>query len=338
MDSFGYNLTSNNKAIIKRYLASSNTSIIIPSKLFGNDVIALDDNAFYGELKFTGTVEIQNGVKTIGSYAFATCKNLKKLIIPASVEEIKDGAFANCESLEEVRFMGNMPKIGNDLFKNTMFVNVMYFVSARGWDGSVFAGRLTHPMSETNTYMDESEDDYGGRNFRGGDGEYQEEEHFGGGGGHYEEGELVQEDALEEDLFQYEEPQYMDEVNVFNRIGVGSMANTSLKNVSNPIEAFRLRLSGVFNKVKQSSRLTEADLAILLEPIAVIENIKFKNPAGYLIGYVASEKGYKITEKGYKTAFDLLDLINDAKSEIITPADIIRYAVFWISVRTNYIN
>jgi hypothetical protein len=325
MDSFGYNLTSNNKVTLKKYLSSNNSSVIIPSKLFGHDVISIDDAAFYNESKFTGSVEIQHGIKTIGSYAFAKCKNLQKIILPSSIDEIKDGVFSDCESLEEVRFLGNMPKIGKDLFKNSMFVKVMYYVTSRGWESHTVAGREAVPIPEGETYLDESDDDNVSR--RGGSGTY------------YEEGELVQDDEDEkEDMFQYEEPMYMDEINVFQRTGVGSMATTSLKNVANPIEAFRLRLSGVFNKVKHASRLTESDLAVMLEPIAIIENIKFKNPAGFLVGYIASEKGYQITERGFRAASELLDLINDVKSEIITPADIIRYGVFWISVRKNYIN
>lgn len=334
MDSFGYNLTSNNKAIIKKFLGPSTRAIIIPSKLFGIDVIAIDDSAFYNETKFTGVVELQQGIKTIGSYAFAKCKNLIKIILPMSVEEIKDGAFSDCPLLEEVRFLGNMPKIGKELFKNSVIVKVMYYVTARGWERPTFADRETEAIDEDG---DHQEDDISDDVFQRNDDFFQTDDRQQRGD-YYDEGEEVPDEEKEEDLFQYEEPRYMDEINAFERAGVGSMANTSLKNVSNPIEAFRLRLSGVFNKVKRQSMLTEGDLAVMLEPIAIIENIKFKNPAGYLVGYIASEKGTRITEKGFKAAFDLLDIINDVKTMILSPPDIIRYAVFWIYVKTTYIN
>ena len=331
MDSFGYDLTSDKKAIIKKYLGSISHAVIVPAKLFGNDVVAIGDNAFHNEIKFTGAVELTHGIKIIGSYAFAKCENIEKIVLPSSIEEIKDGAFSDCDSLEEVVFLGNMPKIGKDLFKQTMFVKVRYYATSRGWESSTFAGREAEPISETETYIDQSDDDEmlpRGNRYR--DEDLQEGDVYG-------EGELLH-DEQEEDLFQYEEPRYMAEVNVFERVGVGSVATTSIKNLANPIEAFRLRLSGIFNKVKQSSKLSESDLVVMLEPISIIENIKFKSPAGYLLGYIASERGYQSSEKGFKLALDLLPFINDGKSDIITPPDIIRYMVFWISVRKNYLN
>lgn len=51
---------------------------------------------------FEGVLEIPDGVKEIGDYAFMGCKNLNSVIIPDSVERIGVGAFYRCTSLQNV--------------------------------------------------------------------------------------------------------------------------------------------------------------------------------------------------------------------------------------------
>ena len=48
------------------------------------------------------TVVIENGVTTIGSYAFYRCKNMASINIPASVTSIGEDAFSGCSSLTDV--------------------------------------------------------------------------------------------------------------------------------------------------------------------------------------------------------------------------------------------
>ena len=327
MDSFAYEVTSDHKSVITKYIGSKNPAIVIPAVLFGREVVAIKDNSFLGDARFSSSVEIQSGIKYIGKYAFAKCAELTKVILPSTIEIIDDGAFADCNSLEEIRFMGNIPKIGKDIFKNSLFATVFYYGTSRGWESNTFAGRPTQVISETDTFFGESDDEEDG-DTRG--------DFFGEEELLADEPELKDDQQYEEDMFEYEEPRYMAEINVFQRVGVGSVASTSLKNVSNPIEAFRLRVGGVFNKIKHTSRLSEADLATMLEPISNIPNIRFKNPAGFILGYIASDRGKKLTESGFKSAISLVELINDVKV-IITPPDIIRYAYFWISISSKYL-
>lgn len=327
MDSFGYELTSDNKIIITKFIGSKNPAIVIPSNLFGKEVVGIKDNSFLGDARFSSSVEIQSGIRYIGKHAFARCSELAKVTLPSTIEVIDDGAFADCNSLEEVRFMGNIPKIGKDIFKNSLFVTVFYYGTSRGWDSGTFAGRPAQVIAETDTFLGESDDEDAG-DVTG--------DFFGEDELLADEPEPKDEQQYEEDMFEYEEPRYMAEVNVFQRVGVGSVSSTSLKNVSNPIEAFKLRVGGVFNKIKHTSKLSEADLAKMLEPVSNIPNIRFKNPAGFILGYIASDKGKKLSDTGFKSANSLLELINDVKV-IITPPDIIRYASFWLSISSKYL-
>ena len=55
----------------------------------------------------------------LGSYSFAGCKNLTKIIIPNSVSEIAIYSFSNCYNLQELtipkRFKHNIKKIFQDV-------------------------------------------------------------------------------------------------------------------------------------------------------------------------------------------------------------------------------
>jgi len=72
------------------------------------------------------TVDIINGVTSVGSNAFAGCSSLKKLLIPETVTSIKTGAVDNCEALEDITYVGsdenwNNVEIntGNDIFQTS---------------------------------------------------------------------------------------------------------------------------------------------------------------------------------------------------------------------------
>ena len=56
-------------------------------------------------------VEIANGVTNISEYVFADCKNLTKVSLPNSLEEIGANAFANCRRLYEIYSYASIPPL-----------------------------------------------------------------------------------------------------------------------------------------------------------------------------------------------------------------------------------
>ena len=58
------------------------------------------------------TCVIENGVTSIGNYAFDYCKSLTSVTIPDSVESIGDGAFRDCTSLASVTIPNSVTSIG----------------------------------------------------------------------------------------------------------------------------------------------------------------------------------------------------------------------------------
>lgn len=62
----------------------------------------------------SGSVEIPDGVTTIGFSAFNGCKNIKNIIIPESVVEIESRAFEGCKNLVSVDIPSKISSIPKD--------------------------------------------------------------------------------------------------------------------------------------------------------------------------------------------------------------------------------
>ncbi|MCD7712775.1 MAG: leucine-rich repeat protein, partial [Firmicutes bacterium] len=62
------------------------------------------------------TVVFEDGVTSIGMYAFYNCTSLESITIPESVTSIDYMAFYNCSSLTEITFKGDAPGFGEDVF------------------------------------------------------------------------------------------------------------------------------------------------------------------------------------------------------------------------------
>ena len=63
------------------------------------------------------TVVIEDGVTSIGAYAFENCSKLKSVSIPNSVQKINVGAFRYCESLDNVELPDGIKFIAQYLFQ-----------------------------------------------------------------------------------------------------------------------------------------------------------------------------------------------------------------------------
>ena len=75
-----------------------------------------------GEQAFKGvpiqTLTIPKGVKKLGSWAFAECKNLKTIVLPEGIEIFeKYEVFGGCEALESINIPASLTNLGYKAFK-----------------------------------------------------------------------------------------------------------------------------------------------------------------------------------------------------------------------------
>lgn len=90
------------------------TVIEIPKKIDDYIVVKIQDNAF-AEHPSLISITIPKTVKVIGSYAFASCKRLKKVILEDGVQYINDWAFISC-NIEDIEFPESLIYLGENAF------------------------------------------------------------------------------------------------------------------------------------------------------------------------------------------------------------------------------
>ena len=77
-------------------------------------IVSIGKNAFRETA--LESITLGDGLLSLELYAFMACNELKKVILPSSLEFIEDGCFRNCENLVDIELPQNLYSIGIDLF------------------------------------------------------------------------------------------------------------------------------------------------------------------------------------------------------------------------------
>lgn len=104
------------KSVITGYTGSEK-EVIIPSDLDGNTVTALEKGIFEGNKRIEKII-IPESVDLVGSNAFASCGNLKKITIKSHLEVIPRGMCNDCPKLEEVNLPDSIVTVDTFAFDN----------------------------------------------------------------------------------------------------------------------------------------------------------------------------------------------------------------------------
>lgn len=88
---------------------STSTDIVIPGKLYGRDVVAIEQGSFYGDTAINSIV-IPDSVTSIGDNVLFNCPNLKSVTIGKGITSIPENTIYSCEALESITVTPGNPK------------------------------------------------------------------------------------------------------------------------------------------------------------------------------------------------------------------------------------
>lgn len=141
--------------------------------------------------------------------------------------------------------------------------------------------------------------------------------------------------------------QFMPEANVYDRAGFGGAAailggnifegnlNEMQKKINRmlqePDERFAVYVDATVRHLNNYDGIdiSENSIVKMLETIRILKHVEHKNPAAYVLGYIASQGGVNIDKKAVETAFK----VGLPHVDGVIEADVIRYARLWMELR-----
>lgn len=135
----GYQYTMEYGKVTITGYEGSESSLVIPSKIDGGAVIAIQGSAFVYNRSIEN-VTIPDSVKTIGGSAFAICENLKTVMWNNTVDTIPDSCFDGCVKLVSVGNVSKIKSVGNHAFQGTASLKTIELPAAEQLGISAFEG------------------------------------------------------------------------------------------------------------------------------------------------------------------------------------------------------
>lgn len=135
-----------------------------------------------------------------------------------------------------------------------------------------------------------------------------------------------------------EKDMYAAEVSAFERAAPGGklaelITITTDEKKLTPRERFYKNVDAISRRINSENvvRVSQHDIDTMLETATNVEDIQYRNPVGYVLGYLASGGGREMNRK------KIMEIINDLLPKLdgdggVEPPDVIRYARYWTIV------
>lgn len=112
-DTFGFFIINNNELMLTKYMGSDE-DVTIPDSYNNYKVTAIGTSVFSGtEIK---SIVIPDTVKEIKDYAFYNCKNLTSITLSKNLEILGTNVFNLCRSLESIEIPSSVKDLGTYTF------------------------------------------------------------------------------------------------------------------------------------------------------------------------------------------------------------------------------
>ena len=130
-------------------------------------------------------------------------------------------------------------------------------------------------------------------------------------------------------------------ITAYQQVGFGDInvsdipQNRFEKALLDPLSRFRLYVNAIARNLNDKETIiTESSIRYIIEQAQFIDNIKYKNPAAYVLGYIILQDNMTdINMNMFK--YTVENIIDNASIHFVTQPDIIRYARFWMDLKNK---
>ena len=135
-----------------------------------------------------------------------------------------------------------------------------------------------------------------------------------------------------------EEQQYEHDYGTLSRTSLSTSISSrkfaGIKDIPNLIDQFKLRVQATAEEFASvRGCLSASDVHSIIEHIDDLPYIQYKNPKGYVLGYIGSNAGKAVNKKSIQKAIQCRDNLpqNVFNEDLVVNEDIIKYAYYWLN-------
>lgn len=141
------------------------------------------------------------------------------------------------------------------------------------------------------------------------------------------------------DMVESDEPQYEKEFKAFERVSKNSKLYELISDIKNLTKKDRFllkvhKISKYFDD-KKILEISDNDINTMLEKTQKIQDLEYKNPTAYILGYIGSKGGKELQTNIIQDIINNVlpkikkSAIEEAKYSGVEPPDFIRYCRYW---------
>lgn len=115
---------------------------------------------------------------------------------------------------------------------------------------------------------------------------------------------------------------------------LGELQKKATKELATPEERFQLYVDAISRKLNGDGvyDIGQADIDAMLDMIPNVQNVRYKNPTAYILGYLASRGGSNMDSKTVKNVLRNIDSHQIVENGVTAP-DVIRYGRYWMTLK-----
>lgn len=131
-------------------------------------------------------------------------------------------------------------------------------------------------------------------------------------------------------------PRYVPGMDAYTRVGPGGFLGGDVRPIDratqDPLERFQRYVDAISRNLSnwQGVNISEQMIDDMVQTARKLDDVKYKNPTAYVLGYLGSNAGKKIDKKSIDHV--LTKVLPHVQENFVLPPDVIRYSKLWLTL------